>query len=260
MEWFTKTFGETSIAWLVIFTSFSLISGFISSSLTYRFVKRQEMLDAQKLEGEKQKRERILREVIRWSNPVLSSVQSLQSQLRNILKQGGYAAMSKGYKPKTLSGWSISYEYFMNSLLFLFGQYFAWIRMMQDEMNFELFESQAEKDGFFRAVHKVNHALSTYPPTNYQCKGKDMQVFSLQQRAMGELLIIRENTGKRCMSYPEFLNAMKNKEFKQHFQPLIALLDGIRPDDECRWKRLHAMMEELENLEKVCKELLNIQG
>ena len=259
MNWFTQTFSDTSIIWLVIFAVVSLISGFVSSWLTYRFIKRQEIIDTQKLEGGKQKQERIRHEIIRWSNPVLFSVQSLQSQLKNILEKDGYLAMGKDFKRRVNPNWSISYDYFMNSLPFLFGQYFAWIQMLQDELNFELFETQSEKDLFFRAIRNVSRSLSSFPP-HYDCKGKDTQVFSLQQRAMGELLIIREGERKRCMSYPEFLERMNSKDFQQHFQPLTILLDGIHPDDDCRWKRLEATAIALKDLEKVCKNLLNIQS
>lgn len=261
MNWFTQTFGDTSIVWLLIFTVVSLISGFISSWLTYRFIKRRELIDIQKLENEKQKQERIRHEIIRWSNPILSSVQSLQSQLRNVLEKSGYLAMRKDYKRQVNPNWSISYDYFMSSLPFLFGQYFAWLRMLQDELNFELFETQNEKDLFFQAIYNVSRSLSSFPlSNNYDCKGKDTQVFSLQQRAMGELLIVREGERKRCMSYPEFLESMGNKNFQHHFQPLITLLDGIRPDDDCRWKRLEATAIALKDLEKVCKALLNIEN
>ena len=260
MNWFTQTFSDTSIIWLLIFTFVSILSGFLSSWLTYRFIKRRELVDIQKLESQKQKQERIRKEIIRWSSPVLSSVQSLQSQLRNILENNGYLAMGKDYKEQVNPNWSISYDYFMSSVPFLFGQYFAWTQMIRDELNFELFETQTEKDSFFQAIHKVSRALSSFPPSShYACKGKDTQVFSLQQRAMGELLIIREDNNTRCMSYPEFVEKMKSAEFQYHFQPLITLLDGIRPDDDCRWKRLEATAIALKDLEKVCKDLLNIQ-
>ncbi|MFN8398911.1 MAG: hypothetical protein U0X74_02770 [Anaerolineales bacterium] len=258
MNWFNNNFSETSISWLLIATSVSLLAGFISSWLTYRFVKRRELMDTQKLENEQMKQERLRIEVIRWSNPVLSSVRSLRSQLRNIL-QSGYLAMSKDYKTKVNPNWSISYDYFMDSLSFLFGQYFAWVQMLQSEMNFELFETQWEKDMFFSAIYEVSHCLSSFPP-DYGCSGKDTQVFVLQQRAMGELMIIREGESKRCMSYPEFYEKMKSEDFRHHFQPLIALIDGISPDDDCRWKRLQETTRALSELEMVCNRLLNIQS
>jgi hypothetical protein len=79
----------------------------------------------------------------------------------------------------------------MNSTLYLFGQYFCWIRMLEEELNFELFESQVEKDEFFFAVREVSKALSDFPPS-YSCSGKDFQVFRLQQRVIGELCVVSD--------------------------------------------------------------------
>jgi hypothetical protein len=257
MDWLTQAFTEQSIAWLLIFTSVSIGSGFLSSWLTYRFIKRREIIDTQKLEGESQKRERIRQEVIRWANPILASVRDLQSQLRNIIEHHGYLAMGQDYKELVNPNWSISYAYFMDSLPFLFGQYFAWVRMFQEELNFELFQTQDEKDRFFLAIGKVSSALASFPP-RYDCEGKDTQVFALQQRAIGDLLIIRDSEHRRCMSYAEFLERMSDQQFRHHFHPLITLLDGIRPEDDCRWKRLQATKEALAEVEELCRDLLEV--
>lgn len=260
MDWLTQTFNNESIAWLIILATITLISGFLSSWFSYFFIRRRELNDIQKLDDDKQRNERIRREMVRWANPVLASVRDLQSQLRNIHEHGGYLAMGKDFTELINPNWSISYEYFMSSVPFLFGQYFAWVQMLQDELNFELFDTQIEKDSFFNAIHNVTRALSSFPPViHYDCIGKDTQVFALQQRAMGELLIIREGECKRCMSYPEFISKMSNEQFQYHFQPLIIFLDGIRPDDDCRWNRLKTTIDSLGALEKVCKDLLNLQ-
>lgn len=257
MNWFMHVFEEQSIAWLLIVTVVSFVSGFVSSLLTYRFVKRPELLETMKMEIEKQKKERIRQEVVRWSNPIKASLIQLISQLNNILYDRGYIAMKHNYREDDNPNWSISYDYFMNSLSFLFGQYFAWIQMFQEELNFELFQTQDEKDRFSIAIHKVRSALSKFPP-NYDCEGKDLQVFALQQRAIGELLIIRDSEGRRCMSYPEFLANMKNQQFKDHLQPILKFLDGVNPKDSCRWKRLEATKDALMELEIVCNDLLEI--
>ena len=55
MNWFTQTFSNTSIIWLLMFPMVSLLSGFVSSWLTYRFIKRRELIDIQKLRERKTK-------------------------------------------------------------------------------------------------------------------------------------------------------------------------------------------------------------
>lgn len=267
MNWLTEAFAEQSIGWLLISMIVALISGLLSSWLTYR-LKRQEIVDSaladiQKrrhelsLEAENSREERIHQEVIRWANPILGAVKDLEGRLRNILENKGYHALSEKSQKRINLNWSISYDYFMYSTLYLFGQYFAWVRMLQEELNFELFQSQQEKDKFFKAVEKVSSSLGSFPP-NYKCSGKDTQLFRLQQRAIGELLIIHEDDQRKCLSYPEFLQKLSAHEFNQHLKPLRSLLEDVDPQDDCRWKRLEATRQALIELKISCEELLDL--
>jgi hypothetical protein len=240
---------------------------FLSSWLTYRFVKRQEIAytvhkEIEKLRGqavmetEQEKQERIRQEIIRWSNPILGALKELNRRLRNILKDEGYLALSDSYKLLVNPNWSITYEHFMNSTLFLFGQYFAWVQMLQERLSFELFQTQQDKDGFFDAIDEVGKTLARFP-TEYQCSGQDTQVFGLQQRSIGELMTIRNEEGNRqFMSYPDFLCKLDEPQFSQHFMPLRALLEDVKPSDECRWRGLQETRKALEELQAHCNRLL----
>lgn len=265
---FTDAFAEQSIAWLIISTIVAIIAGFVSSWLTYRF-KRREIIasavaDIQKKEKElilitkNSRDERIRQEIVRWANPILGSVEELVGRLDNVLSHKGYVALSKNYSDRINPDWSISYDYFMSSTLYLFGQYFAWIQMLREKMNFELFQSQDEKDAFFKAIRQVSSALGGFPP-KYYFVGNDMQVFRLQQRAIGELLIIKEKDCLGCLSYPDFLLRMNDPSFSLHLIPLRRLLEGLEPiEDDARWKRLDATRQALEALKVECEELLKI--
>jgi hypothetical protein len=84
-------------------------------------------------------------------------------------------------------------------------------------------------------------------------------VFSLQQRAIGELMMVRPESGARyCLSYPEFVKKMNDPKFQQHFTPLVKLLEELNPAEDCRWKRLLATSKALRNSEESCKELLQL--
>ncbi|MCP4373195.1 MAG: hypothetical protein GY797_34585 [Deltaproteobacteria bacterium] len=255
MNWLAEAFTENSIVWLLLSTFVALLSGFVSSWLTYRFVKRREMIESIELEEESEKQERIRQEVIRWANPILAAVKDLEGRLRNILDLAGYLALSENYENQVNSDWSISYDYFMNSTLYLFGLYFAWTRMLQEELNFELFESQRDKDRFFQAIAKVAKSLGSFPP-KYSCSGKDTQVFRLQQQAIGELFIVDGHKHRRCLNYPEFLQKLNDNQFSQHLRPLRALLEDVSPESDCRWKRLEVTKQALADLEAHCKDLL----
>lgn len=201
--------------------------------------------------------ERIRSEILRWANPILGAVQDLESRLNNILDRKGYIALSEEYEQKVNPNWSISYSYFMSSTLYLFSSYFCWVRMLQEHLSFELFRTQQEKDDFFGAIQTVNRALGSFPP-RYSCKGTDLQVFNLQQRAIGEMLMRKTSEGPRCMSYNEFLEKLDKPPLTDRLEPLRALLERLHPDEDCRWKRLETTRDALGGLQKYCEGLLNV--
>jgi len=269
MNWLTEAFSENSVAWLLISTAVAILSGYLSSRLTYRF-KRQEIIDTLRADLQKEKHKtnleveqlmkgRVREEIVRWANPILGAVRDLEKRLKNILHDGGYLALSEKYQEKINPKWSITYEYFMNSTLYLFSQYFSWVRMLQEDLSFELFQSHADKDRFFEAIEKVAAALGNFPPT-FKCSGKDTQVFRLQQRAIGELMIVREaQHHKRCLSYPEFIEKLNTVDFKFHIQPLKSLLQDLDRKYDCKWKRINATHKALGRLRDLCEDLLDLK-
>lgn len=249
----TAPYPEFSLIWLMITTIVALISGFISSWLYYTFIKRKELKETKKLELEKSKKERVNLEIIRWANPIHRSVQGLHYRLRFILEKGGYTDFKSGNK---------KYDYMMNSTLFYFAQYFAWIELLQEELNIEIFQSQVQETEFFNSIIDVGKTLSRYPP-GYECKGEDIRIWSLQQRAIGEMMLVKEGDQKRCMNYVEFLKVIKNPDFFEFFLPIKLFIDGIdrdNPDHNCRWQRLLKFYEQVINLEKICEKRLSIDS
>jgi hypothetical protein len=151
----------------------------------------------------------------------------------------------------------------MSSTLYLFGQYFAWFRMIQEEFSYELFETQQDAYRFKEEVDKVGKALSlSLQELGFEspCRGSDLRVFQLQQRAIGELLILRESDPKRCMSYPEFLQKWEDEDsyFERHLAPLESLLDGLEPGN-CQWRRLEITLDQLEQLRQYCASELRLK-
>jgi hypothetical protein len=75
------------------------------------------------------------------------------------------------------------------STVFLFSQYFCWIRLLEEKLSFELFERQTDKDTFFNKVEEVARTLASFPLRELNgIPGRgDLQVFRLQQRAIGEI-------------------------------------------------------------------------
>jgi hypothetical protein len=266
VQWFVNAFAEHSIGWLLLSTTAALASGFLSTWLAYRFIKLREINETALSELRKQaemsrlaaiheREERVRREVTRWANPILEAVKGLSARLGNILNHNSYLALGGEYQEGQIAGWSATHDYFLHSTMFLFGQYFAWTRLVAEELNFELFEHQEAPEKFFETLDEVRKALGRWPLAD-RCSGKDIQVFTLQQRAIGELLIVCEGETRKCMGYRKFLSLVHDAEFEMHLKPLRSLLEATYPDNQCVWSRLQRTMDALIEVEKWCDQLL----
>lgn len=275
----------SSIDWsaLVVTAAVSIIVSVGSAWLIFQFVKKREMaeglrieverlelvkkpelaqtllseMESQRgkirLEQEKERYERIRSEVLRWANPILGAVEDLRWRLDNILRQASYLALNPEYKETPQ--WSISYDYFIHSTLYLFGVYFAYAEALREELSFELFRDQEEKTELFSALASVGTALSGFPPP-YLCSGGDRQVFHLEQRSIGSV-VLRIDDRTRCISYPDFQDKLSNEDFRLTFSPLQKLLESVEPNpDNCRWKRLEAVYTALAQVDEVCRKVL----
>ncbi|GAB4577115.1 MAG: hypothetical protein Tsb0019_04590 [Roseibium sp.] len=204
--------------------------------------------------------DRIRQEVELWASPILGSILELKSRLDNILYRDGYVALTSDTSQEINNipeDWSIDYDYFLPSTVFLFCQYFCWIRLLEERLAFEIFTHQNEKDEFFKHARSVSRTLSSWPfPPCTEVAGQDFQVFTLQQRALGEALITRIDHQDGCMRVSVFLNKWRTEdEFRNLFSPLETMIKDLSPDTP-RWVRLKEMNKKLELLEKECRSLL----
>lgn len=197
--------------------------------------------------------ERIRGEVLKWANPILGAVADLRSRLVNILHDDADVALHASRRLPAKPGWSIQYAYFMPSTLYLFCTYFHWVRRLHEELSFELFETQHDKDAFLAQLRKVSDALGGWP-MDPPCSGDDAQVFNLQQRVLGEALTVRSD-GSRCMGYDEFLENWEDAPLSIHLAPLRELLQEPNRSD-CRWRRLQDTLAALASVEAHCRQIL----
>lgn len=273
MSWLFQAWQDKSLFWLGVSTLLALLSGACSGWIAYR-LKRRELIAAAvaaveqrrgtlQVESEEARRERVRQEVLRWANPILGAVDDLISRMRNILESAGWRALDPTYQPQSNPNWSITHEYFFISTLYLFAQYFACVRLLQEQLSFELFCDESTKDEFFMAVEAVASRLGRYPPMHPAPgtvgTGVDAQVFRLQQRCIGEAVILRGESNRR-MSYHEFLERWgSDAPFRAPFEPLSGLLlnldDGVA---DARHVRLTAALQALVDLQARCRRLLRM--
>lgn len=94
-------------------------------------------------------KDRIRNEVARWSNPIPSAVTQLNNRLHNMLDDQGYLALSPDVRQRVNPQWSIRYDYFFPSTIYLFSRYFCWTGLLEEKVGFELFDKQDDKEAFF---------------------------------------------------------------------------------------------------------------
>ncbi|WP_407157681.1 hypothetical protein [Bradyrhizobium sp. STM 3557] len=205
-------------------------------------------------------KDRIRNEVARWSNPIPSAVTDLKNRLENILDHQGYLALSPKVRQRVNPQWSIQYDYFFPSTIYLFSRYFCWTGLLEEKLSFELFDKEDDKEAFFARMREVNRNLSGFPLDQLQDikSEEDSQIFNLQQRSMGETL--RSKSEPRCISYSEFLERWSEPNFRKSFEPLTTFIEGIEPSRQRPWKRLELMREALSELERDCKKLLGLKS
>jgi len=87
----------------------------------------------------------------------------------------------------------------------------------------------------------------------------DKQVFALQQRAIGELVIERDHESPRLLTYRAFLDALDtDPRVAELFEPLRSLIEGLEPETK-RWRRLERTMDALDALERECRAVLRLR-
>lgn len=246
--------------WLLITTAVSLVAGAIAG------------LAAAAIRQREARNERLREEVLRWANPILNAVLGLRSRLRNILEDKLCLALSSSSaeaKRPVDPDWAVSYEYVMPSTLFLFAEYFAWVQLLRERVSLELFESQESRDQFLQATWAVTKGLGSWGEDGAKAAGldedpapagPDTQVFALQQRAIGELVIDRDHDPPRIITYRAFLDSLEtDARVASLFEPLRVLVEDIKPGTK-RWRRLEATLAALNALESECRTVLRVSS
>lgn len=199
-------------------------------------------------------RERVRRETLKWTTPILMSTDELNSRLGNLLEGGAYPALHASWRRP--EAWSMSHDYLYSSTLYLFSAYFSYVVMLRRALNFELFRSQEDKDRLFQGLDAVASMLASYPAP-WSSGGRDAQVFRLQQRAIGELMLLDGVDGPTCLTLADFTERLGEECFLRQLAPLRELIDGLAPvQGDCRWQRLAATRQALTALSGTCSQLL----
>lgn len=175
----------------------------------------------------KQRRHNTLKDVaIKYRDPLLLAAEDLSSKLFNIV-QCGYASSTLSTETSFRSGYATIYT------SFLFGQFFAWVYILQ--RNTQFLRPSAHNDALSEAsttlLNRLRDALRTsFDPSLFM-------ILSGEQNAIGELMTQGGHQGESqyCMGYGTFVTRWKaDPEFKGWF---TAVVDGMarleKPQSTC---------------------------
>ena len=214
-------------------------------------------------ESDTQYSARLMVQIQRWALPIRGAIQDLTHRLGDVLGNDGNVMLSRKSEP--VDGWSATYDYSMSSTIYYFAQYFCWVRLMQQQLGHELFRSGEDMSAFFAHIHNVSSAISTFPLDKKDGDNSDFvdrQIFRLQQRALGELLVERSPAGDLVMTYKDFMDKWldgNNLAFKRHTAPMELFLSDIVPEKDLRWDRLSTMKRKLQEFARACEVILQPQ-
>ncbi|KAF8178393.1 hypothetical protein K438DRAFT_1605168 [Mycena galopus ATCC 62051] len=144
----------------------------------------------------------------KYHNPILLSAHELQGRFYNIASNNLYF-----FRPR-------HDDYVIRHTIYLIGQYFAWLAILQKEVQFLAFDRSQDAIAFRDRSHAIREAFSSSHPKY----GTELIVWAGYQTAIGEIMIRKEEGGQRmCMTYPEFCSEWDNREeFRNWFQAIEA--------------------------------------
>jgi hypothetical protein len=169
--------------------------------------------------------------------------------------------LSRNAEDRINKDWSMSYDYFLPSSVYLFARYFCAVGLLEESLSVECFKKPESKDAFLSTVHAVRDTLSLFPRTELSSIAdyRDRQVFGLQQRGAGEALTVSTKDNWRCMRYSEFIERWKEPSFQKAMEPMTTFLDGLEPNTR-PWMRLTLMAEKLQQLRIAYQRQLSLEG
>lgn len=251
MDWLNQAFAEQSFAWLLITSIVALVSGFLSSWLTYRYVKRQEIIDQATLQGEVRKEvEAFLgdRSAEREYNlearkRLYQAIGPLRFQLVIACRD---ATSRVAYHGRHHRGAMTISSYYGRNTLYRLLRPLAIAELVEQQITYADFSvdpTAIELLRFKRAAYmslKDNEAILGHPNADWSDQIEHLFTGTLNRLA-NSLKIPDENAGnkRRPMYFHEFEDFMRDSKNQTHFTPLIKILHGFTITDKpIFWARL----------------------
>lgn len=172
--------------------------------------------DLQQRKEGRQKSEKAEEILAKYREPLVQAAFELQSRCYNMLKKD----LLKNFNTP---GRERSRAYILENTNYVFAQYFAWTEIIRSEVQFlNLGEVEATR-GLSKLQENIREIILS---SRY---GRVFRVFRGEQRAIGELMISKENSGNTCIGYAAFFEK-KEENFRYWFEHLQWSIEEIAKD------------------------------
>ena len=179
----------------------------------------------------------------RYRAPLIHAIYELQSRIYNIVVKG----FAKKYGKMGNEG---QREYAVKNTAYVIAQWFAWSEIIRNEVQLIEYDDPEETQ---RLSALRNEVYATWQTDEIQ---DGFMFWAGEQRAIGELMIEKTDSGAHCIGYAAFLEKLRSKP-----DPLLKCLDNrvkkvIESNTICvsRLCRLHHLLIDLlDLLDKDCR-------
>ncbi|MCG8331769.1 MAG: hypothetical protein MI974_29050 [Chitinophagales bacterium] len=227
VDWLYRSFEEHSIFWLI--TS-GVIGGIITLALKFFF----EDILKKKLE-----QRRTLNKIVKhYSSPLLRTGFSLERKVNGYIRD-----IDKGWYENTD-------PYYKLSLLYGFGEFLAWIRILEREKNFLEFSRSKKTKDFEKRLHGIFRAITSFAYFRHVADADKVDqslIPRLYLTAIGEMMIADKEGDYNVLDFTTFCKLYQQKEEVYNwFQALDIFLTKAKTN-ELTWDRLIMLQTHLKH-------------
>jgi hypothetical protein len=166
----------------------------------------------------------------RYRQPLLDSAYELQSRLHNIL-------CDKFLETYLLGENQPKQEAALDSTLYVFGQFFGWREIIRRDIQFLRFSKAQETGATGELLKQITEAFLT------DKHGRNLMIWRVEQRGLGERMIKVSGDRPRCMGYAEFVE--RRWTMRRWLEPIERDLRNLDDDGRERLTELQHLLLDL---------------
>ncbi len=213
----------------------SLLVGFISGLIALTSLAWQARTQRRQREEDRAaEAERLVR---RYTEPLVYASDQLLSRISNIEDHG------------FLGKWGETHHgYVVESTAFTIAELLGWMELLrQDQQLVGLGEEQSTRS-LNECLQRVGRAFASSRDPAPDGTPAPFMIWRHDQRAIGELMIVRADDAVRCLGYARFTARLRDDDFRRWFTPLIADIEAAMVDSTPASVRLARVREATQGL------------